>query len=342
MKQDGCYQKNSVFLIAAMLHNGSLHLPRREGVKNSTAEFDAKKFRRALGNFATGVTIITARAADGTNLGVTASSFSSLSLDPPLILWSSIKDTPSCKLFETATHFAVNILASDQMDMSNHFARQQEDKFKGFDWQEGIGGAPIFPNCAGRFQCESYDKLDGGDHWIFVGRVVAFDDYGRSPLCFHQGSYSMVINHPDTYSSTEKEAAENADTGRMGNHGFFLMLRAVRAYQERYRPKLEMLGVNLIESRILLVLNDIPGLDAEALSVHVHSPVNEVREALLRLANREMVTSHDNKYVVTDLGRAKTDQTWDITDAHAKETFESFSDADVETFTKVLRKLISP
>lgn len=308
---------------------------------NPKTEFDPKSFRRALGNFATGVTIITARAIDGTNVGVTASSFSSLSMDPPLVMWSSIKETPSCKLFETATHFAVNILASDQMNMSNHFARQQEDKFEGFEWEEGIGGAPIFPNCAGRFQCESYDKLDGGDHWIFVGRVVSFDDYGRSPLCFHQGSYSMVFNHPETYSTTEKDGSENADQGRIGNHGFFLMLRAVRAYQERYRPKLETLGLNLIESRILLVLNDMPNLDAESLSVHVHSPANEVREALLGLAGREMVVGDENQYTVTDLGRAKTDQTWDIAQAHAKETFKAFSDADVETFTKVLRQLIS-
>lgn len=308
---------------------------------NPKIEFDPKKFRRALGNFATGVTIITARAHDGTNVGVTASSFSSLSIDPPLILWSSMKETPSCKLFETASHFAVNILASDQMEMSNHFARQQDDKFAGYEWEAGIGGAPVFPNCAGRFQCESYDKLDGGDHWIFVGRVVSFDDYGRSPLCFHQGSYSMVFNHPETYSTTEKDASENVDQGRMGNHGFFLMLRAVRAYQERYRPKLETLGLNLIESRILLVLNDIPNLDAEALSIHVHSPVKETHEALLSLAGREMVVASGNKYAVTSLGRAKTDQTWDIAEAHAKETFKPFSDADVETFTRVLRQLIS-
>lgn len=308
---------------------------------SSQTNFDPKDFRRALGNFATGVTIVTARAADGTNVGVTASSFNSLSMDPPLILWSSIKDTPSCKLFETATHFAVNILASDQMDMSNHFARQQEDKFEGVDWDVGIGGAPIFPNCAGRFQCESYDKLDGGDHWIFVGRVVSFDDNGRSPLCFHQGSYSMVFSHPETYPSSGKDASKSVDEGRMGNHGFFLMLRAVRAYQERYRPKLEALELNLIESRILLVLNDIPELGAEALAVHVHSPTNEAREALLSLSARGMVVVADGGgYVVTDLGRIKTNQCWNIAEDHAKEMFEQFSDVEVQTFTKVLRQLI--
>lgn len=304
------------------------------------AEIDPKAFRRALGNFATGVTIITTRGADGTHVGVTASSFNSLSMDPPLVLWSSIKDTPSCKVFETASHFAVNILSSHQMDMSNHFARQQEDKFAGTEWEEGIGGAPIFPNCAGRFQCESYDKLDGGDHWIFVGRVVAFDDFGRSPLCFHQGSYSMVFSHPETFPTPSQNTAQNADQGRMGNHTFFLMLRAVRAYQERYRPKLETLELNLIESRILIVLNDFPGLAAEEVVIHLHMPIDEAREALLNLNDRGMVTSDGDGYALTDLGRLKTDQIWNLAEAHAKETFKSFSSSQVDTFNEVLRKLI--
>lgn len=303
--------------------------------------FEQKDFRRALGNFATGVTISTTRAADGTNVGVTASSFNSLSMDPPLVLWNSIKDTPSCKLFETATHFAVNILASDQMDMSNHFARQQEDKFAGIDWQEGIGGVPIFPDCAARFQCESYAKLDGGDHWIFVGKVVSFDDYGRSPLCFHQGSYSMVFSHPENYSMSEKEASQHSDQGRMGNHEFFLMMRAVRTYQERYRPKLAGVDLNLIESRTLLFLNDMPELAAEELSVHVNSPAAESREALLNLTDRGMVIAKDGGYVVTDLGRAITEQIWNIVQAHAEEMFQGISNQEIDTFTHVLRKLIS-
>jgi len=305
------------------------------------SNFDPKAFRRALGNFATGVTIITTRSPDGTNIGVTASSFSSLSLDPPLILWSSIKDTPSCKVFESASHFAVNILASDQIEMSNHFARQQEDKFAGIVWQEGIGGSPIFPDCAGRFQCETHNKLDGGDHWIFIGKVLAFDDFGRSPLCFHQGSYSMVVSHPETYPSAIQQASKKADQGRMENHEFFLMRRAVLAYQERYRPKLVRLGLNLIESRILLVLNDFSGLCVEELNVHLHAPINEVCEALFSLSDRGMVTADGDGYFLTDIGKSKTDDIWYLAEAHAKEAFKRFSSAEVDTFTNILRQLIN-
>ena len=304
-------------------------------------ELDPKAFRRALGNFATGVTIITTRAEDGTNIGVTASSFSSLSLDPPLILWSSIKETPSCKVFESASHFAVNILASDQMQMSNHFARQQEDKFEGVEWQEGIGGSPIFPDCAGRFQCEAYDKLDGGDHWIFVGKVVAFDDFGRSPLCFHQGSYSMVVSHPETYSTATQQVAKKTDQGQMENHEFFLMRRAMLAYQERYRPKLVTLGLNLIESRILLVLNDFSGLCTEELIGHLHIPVNEANEALSSLGDRGMVSTDGAGYVLTEEGSSKANDIWNLAKAHAKETFKRFSSAEMDTFTNILRQLIN-
>lgn len=310
-----------------------------ETVERKT-EIDPKAFRRALGNFATGVTIVTARAPDGTQVGVTASSFNSLSMDPPLILWSSIKSTPSCAVFEKSTHFAVNILAADQMDMSNHFARQQDDKFEGVEWEPGIGGAPIFPNCAGRFQCESYAKLDGGDHWIFVGRVLAFDDFGRAPLCFHRGSYSMVFEHPGAMPSLQEADADNLGD-RMGNHTFFLMMRALRAYQGRYRPKLETLGLSLIESRSLLVLNDFPDLDADAMVEHLHVPLEEAQTALSILKDRGLVESSDSGFSPTAAGSVKTEDCWAIAKAHAVESFDGFSEEELATFDKVLKGLIA-
>lgn len=306
-----------------------------------TAAIDPKAFRRALGNFATGVTIITARGSDGTMVGVTASSFNSLSLDPPLILWSCIKGSRSSPVFETATHFAVNILALDQIELSNHFARQQEDKFAGIDWQEGIGGVPIFPGCAGRFQCETYSKFDGGDHWIFVGRVVAFDDFGRSPLCFHQGSYAMLFSHPATNPGRDENPAPGMMPERIANHTFFLMLRAVRAYQDRYQPKVVALGLSLIESRILLVLNDLPDLSADELVGHLHVPVTEARAALQSLRGRGLVTSDGDRFSLTDAGRGEAEACWNIAKTHADETFDAFTAEQVDTFTEVLRQLIA-
>lgn len=303
-------------------------------------DFSAHEFRRALGNFATGVTIITAISPEGEKVGVTASSFNSLSMDPPLILWSSIKEARSCAIFESASHFAVNVLASDQMDMSNHFARQNEDKFAGIEWEVGIGGAPIFPNCAGRFQCEAYDKLDGGDHWIFVGRVLAFDDYGRPPLCFHQGSYSMLFGHPGSTIQTEDTQSRTKSDGRMDDHIFFMMLQAVRAYQGGYSPKLKTLGLSLIESRTLLVVNDLPGTDAEGLVGHINAPIPELREALLNLTDRRMIATQDNGFALTDDGLAKANEVWKLAKTHETEAFQSFDADQMKVFTDVLQKII--
>ncbi len=304
------------------------------------ADFSPHAFRRALGNFATGVTIITARNTEGELVGATVSSFNSLSMDPPLILWSCIKTSRGCPIFETSSHFAVNVLASDQAEMSNHFARQQEDKFSAFDWEEGLGGAPIFPNCAARFQCETYQKLDGGDHWIFVGKVVAFDDFGRRPLCFHQGSYATLFNHVASDAPSKDMVDNPAADGRLADHKFFQMLRAIRAYQDAYQPKVSALEVNLIESRLLLVVQDLPGVAADGLTRHLNVPLHETEEALQNMQDRGFLTVQGDGFSLTKHGQAKADATWNLSQAHAQEAFAQFSEEQLETFSTVLRGLI--
>lgn len=308
--------------------------------KERAAGFSPHEFRRALGNFATGVTIVTACNTEGELVGATASSFNSLSMDPPLILWSCIKASRGCPIFESATHFAVNVLASDQAGMSNHFARQQEDKFSAFEWEKGIGGAPIFPNCAARFQCETYQKLDGGDHWIFVGKVVAFDDFGRPPLCFHQGSYSTLFNHISAGAPSKEQSAERLTDSRVADHKFFQMLRAFRAYQDAYQPKVSALELNLIESRTLLVLQDLPDLDADGLTVHLNAPIHEIEEALQNMQDRGFLKVRGNGFVLTEQGQEKADAAWELAHAHAEEAFADFSEDQLDNFSTVLRGLI--
>jgi flavin reductase (DIM6/NTAB) family NADH-FMN oxidoreductase RutF len=190
----------------------------------SNNQFDARSFRRALGNFATGVTVITAQNNAGEKVGVTANSFNSVSIDPPLVLWSIDKSAHSYQVFNTATHFAVNILAADQIDLSNRFARKGEDKFSGVEWDEGAGKAPIIRDCSATFQCKNYQQVDAGDHWILIGEVVEFDDAGRSPLCFHQGSYSMVVGHPGAVKPSDSAQSTTANRGRLNENIYYLSL----------------------------------------------------------------------------------------------------------------------
>ncbi|WP_345798436.1 flavin reductase family protein [Castellaniella sp. MT123] len=156
---------------------------------------DSRCLRRALGNFATGVTIMTAH--DGTRtVGVTANSFSSVSLDPPLILWSISKRSGSYPVFEQASHFAVNVLAADQITVSDQFAHPCDDRFAGVEYRQGRGRCLLLEGTSAGFQCEKFQTLDGGDHWILIGRVIAFEDHGRAPLLYHQGSYATALPHP--------------------------------------------------------------------------------------------------------------------------------------------------
>lgn len=151
-----------------------------------------KALRSALGRFATGVTIITCVDGDGQRVGLTANSFNALSLDPPLVLWSLRRASPSLPAFEGATHFAVNVLAESQADLSRRFASQVADKFAEGAWTPGLGGAPVLAGASAVFECETAARHDGGDHRLFIGRVLRLADLSVAPLVFHSGHYRML------------------------------------------------------------------------------------------------------------------------------------------------------
>lgn len=152
--------------------------------------FDPGEFRGALGRFATGVTIVTTRDGGGRAYGVTANSYNSVSLDPPLVLWSLARNSRSFEAFRQCEAFAVHILGTHQQELATRFAsRNETDKFAGLDVRDGHGGAPLFDDCAARFECAAHDCFDGGDHVIFLGRVVAFEARDKEPLIFHEGRF---------------------------------------------------------------------------------------------------------------------------------------------------------
>jgi flavin reductase (DIM6/NTAB) family NADH-FMN oxidoreductase RutF len=168
----------------------------RSGEHAQDKVFDPLSYRAALGSFATGVTVVCARAPDGTPVGVTANSFSSVSMDPPLVLWNLNRRALSLPVFEAAEHFVVHILADDQIDLAERFAtRGLGDKFAGIEWDEGDGGAPLLRGVAARFECRAHAIHDGGDHRIFLGRVLRFGDDRRPALAFQRGAYASCEPH---------------------------------------------------------------------------------------------------------------------------------------------------
>ena len=156
-------------------------------------DFTARDFRDAVGWFTTGVTVITARGADGAIYGVTANSFASVSLDPPLVLWCLDKKSDTLPLFEKATHFTVNVLREEHEDVSSRLARKGAHSLEGVDLIEGTSGTPALKEALAHFECEVEARHDAGDHIIMIGRVLKFDyvEEGR-PLLYHRGGYSFL------------------------------------------------------------------------------------------------------------------------------------------------------
>ncbi|AOY93195.1 flavin reductase [Cupriavidus sp. USMAA2-4] len=172
------------------------HAPRHAG-RAASPDFDAKHFRRALSQFATGVTIITTRAASGAGtpfVGITASSFNSVSMDPPLVLWSMATTANSLPMFRDGSHYIINVLSASQLDLCQRFATLKGDRFAGVDYRLSETGLPVLANALAWFECHNRSRYDEGDHIIFVGEVerCGVPGSGGHPLVFHGGAFSTT------------------------------------------------------------------------------------------------------------------------------------------------------
>ena len=155
---------------------------------------DQREFRNAVGCFATGVTVITTLDSNGEKVGITANSFSSLSLDPPLILFCVDSKINSFDAFENCANFIVNVLHEEQQDISNNFARSSDEKWDGVLHEFGKNGCPSFGNSIAVLECKKDAIHEGGDHLIIVGEVtnIKYDVENNRPLLYYNGSYSSI------------------------------------------------------------------------------------------------------------------------------------------------------
>lgn len=155
----------------------------------AAAPVDTRALRRALGAFATGVAVMTTRDGQGHPWGLTVNSFSSVSLDPPLVLWSLSNGAPSLAVFRAAGRFVVNILAQQQVEVSRRFAARVPDRFDGVPFTPGLHGLPVIAGCAAHLECSVASTLPGGDHTVFLGHVERFERSIHAPLVFACGQY---------------------------------------------------------------------------------------------------------------------------------------------------------
>ncbi|MFK3740357.1 flavin reductase family protein [Massilia sp. TN1-12] len=156
--------------------------------------FDSAHFRQALSQFATGVTVITTRLADGSFRGLTASSFNSVSLDPPLVLWSLSNGANSLPIFTGNSHYVINVLAAGQEDLARRFSRRGEDPFLTADYALSRTGQPILKGAVAWFECHNRSRYPEGDHVIFVGEVEDCAVHAQPALLFHSGKFGTTAS----------------------------------------------------------------------------------------------------------------------------------------------------
>lgn len=156
------------------------------------AELDAHMFRQALSQFATGITVITTRDETGRPWGMTANSFNSVSLHPPLVLWSLAKKASSHAAFAVAEYYGVSVLAAEQETLSHHFSTFKGDRFAGLDVRDGLGGVPLIPDALAHFECRVKSRYDEGDHLILIGEVLRCDFREGEALVYRSRKYHQI------------------------------------------------------------------------------------------------------------------------------------------------------
>jgi 3-hydroxy-9,10-secoandrosta-1,3,5(10)-triene-9,17-dione monooxygenase reductase component len=268
------------------------------------AEFDNQAFRQALGSFTTGVTIITTTAPDGTPIGLTANSFNSVSLDPPMVLWSLAKTSLSVEAFNKAEHWNVHVLSQEQQDLSNTFASKGQDKFQGTSLEEGISSAPLISDCSARFQCRNMVTHDGGDHLIFIGEVLDFDQQALPPLVFQQGQYAMTARKPweEINLSSEPKAPQcsyNEDLlgYLLGRAHFQMLYRMRKVFDEQALDDSHFFALS--------VMNIQQQLTLEQLNTHLDYTGHSISKTDIEfLESQDFITKLDNdSYQLTASGR---------------------------------------
>lgn len=159
---------------------------------STTILFDKKTLRSALGSFGTGVTIVTCTSPDKGHIGLTANSFNSVSLDPAIVLWNLQKTSPSLCAFDACGRFVINVLALDQIELSRRFSTAIPDKFHGVDYRSGLADLPVLKGCVANFECKIIQRMEVGDHVLFLGQIEALAHNQQATLLYVQGHYAKA------------------------------------------------------------------------------------------------------------------------------------------------------
>lgn len=299
---------------------------------------DAPEFRRCLSQFATGVTVVTAVLADRM-VGMTANSFASLSLDPPLILWSLAKSSSRFSFFDAVETFAVNVLSDRQTSSSRHFATAGEAKFDAAAWTPGLNGAPILEGTAAFFECQRAGEYDGGDHRILIGRVTRAARFDRTPLLFSQGVYRIPADHPDDRIQRDaaRQGFEAEATAESILSDLFRANHKIAAAFVKFRGSLTR-----DEHRILISVERRPGLPVSEVAEYSFLGANAAEDACDGLLLKKLLIKNAQGGLdLTEAGRDRRRALVGHLNELERKLFMGIPAETVRAARKLLRQLAS-
>ena len=304
------------------------------------SEPNPHKFRNALGQFATGVTIVTTIDAEGKPVGVTASSFNSVSLDPPLVLWSLAKTAHSMPAYQNSGGFNVHVLTSHQSDLSNQFARSSDDKFEGVDWSPCAQGFPLLAEYAALFLCKTHFQYEGGDHIIFVGEVINYQSHDLPVLVFHGGRYADAKQKAGP--AEPQEPGIDLNSGQFSDD-FLLYLLSRAHFQTSYPTRKACRAIGMSEPEyICLSLLAMSGSLSEREIVNrlEHTGHHPDAEIFARLLRKGWVEPDGNNIHISDSGRETFIKLLAHSKALEEQLLKHFTDDELAGASAFLKKLI--
>lgn len=314
--------------------------------------FNAREFREALGAFATGVTVITANNDQTEELiGMTASSFNSVSIDPPLILWSVTRDAHSSHLFETAAFFNVHILTSAQIHLSNKFAEAGGDKFAAVDYTLDANGIPKIANVAVRLDCRQWAVYDGGDHSIIVGEVIGMERTKADGLVFSNGSYAAANPLPTPQddkaqtTDTDNKAANATSNSPIENLLLYNLSRSYRQLSVPFHAEVRASGLSVPEWRILASLHGKTIHTLEKLASQTFIEQFALVDTLISMRDNGLCelleTGEQSQWQVTGTqsGHDRVQHLFDLGATMEQQALADAGDESVEKLTRLLRHI---
>lgn len=301
-------------------------------------QFDLKDIRRIYSQFPTGVTVITTVTETGEPVGMTASSFNTVSIEPPLILWSIDKGAYSLSTFENCKYFAVNILSDEQVDISNRFASRGEDKFSGVEYEKGQGDCPLLPGALAQLECSNWAVYEGGDHLILVGEVKNFrHNENQSPLVFSQGSYAQVVPHVSSAQATE--TLSQHQQAFLDNHLLYLLRNAYNTHShELYQIFADEMGISPDQWRVLASLSSGESMPLSELCELVMQPYDRLLDTIDSM-DKEHVAVIQKQGQLTEKGLALSHQLLAIAHQYDKQLADKIGQKNMQQFKEELKAL---